>query len=101
MAGGEDCLNEVSSAAAPDAALRPKEASIWLPQFAKPLKWQAKCDGSGVAFSFPYFFWLSKRNRVANKAKKDSSNSLLPLTPTPLPPAGDGLKRILCNPHGY
>ena len=25
-------------------------------------------SGSGVAFSFPYFFWLSKRNRVASRA---------------------------------
>ena len=52
MVGGEDCLSEASSAAAPDAALRPK-----------------KISGSGVAFSFPYFFWLSKRNRVANRAR--------------------------------
>ena len=26
-------------------------------------------SGSGVAFSFPYFFWLSKRNRVASRAR--------------------------------
>ena len=36
----------------PDAALRSKEIS-----------------GSGVAFSFPYFFWQSKRNRVASRAR--------------------------------
>ena len=46
-------------------ALRPKGASIWLPQFAKPLKWQAKCDASGVAFSLVSFFWLSKRKKLA------------------------------------
>ena len=26
-------------------------------------------SGSGVAFSFPYFFWLRKRNRVASRAR--------------------------------
>ena len=54
MVVGEDCLSakSASSAAAPYAALRPKEIS-----------------GSGVAFSFPYFFWLRKRNRVVSRAK--------------------------------
>jgi len=45
MVGGEDCLSEASSAAAPYAALRPKEIS-----------------GSGVAFSFPLFL-LAKQKK--------------------------------------
>ena len=51
IVGGEDYLNEVSSAAA-----RFGEAA-------------QEISGSGVAFSFPYFFWLSKRNRVASRAR--------------------------------
>ena len=26
-------------------------------------------SGSGAAFSFPYFFWLSKRNKVDSRAR--------------------------------
>ena len=54
MVGGEDCLSakSASSAAAPDAALRPREIS-----------------GSGVAFSLVSFFWLSKRKKLASRAR--------------------------------
>ena len=64
MVGGEDCLSVASSAAAPDAALRLKEIS-----------------GGRVAFSFPYFFWLSKRNRVASHASATChAGEITPLT---------------------
>ena len=48
----EDCLNEVSSAAPPYAALRPKEIS-----------------GSGVAFFLDTFSWLRKKKCVASRVK--------------------------------
>ena len=51
---GEDCLSEASSAAA---------------RFSEVAQ---EIGGSGVAFSFPYFFWLSKRNRVASRARATS-----------------------------
>ena len=52
MVGGEDCLNEVSSTAAPYAALRPKETS-----------------GSGVDFFLDTFSWLRKKKYLASRAK--------------------------------
>ena len=54
MVGGEDCLSaeSASSAAAPDAALRPKDIS-----------------GSGVAFFLDTFSWLSKKKYLASRAR--------------------------------
>ena len=54
MVSGEDCLSakSASSAAAPDAALRPKEIS-----------------GSGVAFFLDTFSWLRKKKYLASRAK--------------------------------
>ena len=52
MVGGEDCLNEVSSAAAPYAATSPREIS-----------------GSGVAFFLDTFSWLRKKKYLASRVK--------------------------------
>ena len=52
MVGGEDCLSVASSAAAPYAALRPREIS-----------------GSGVAFFLDTFSWLSKKKYLASRAR--------------------------------
>ena len=52
MVGGEDCL---SAEKASSAAAKLFEAA-------------QDISGSRVAFSFPYFFLLSKRNRVASRA---------------------------------
>ena len=53
MVSGEDCLSAESanSAAAPDAALRPRETS-----------------GSGVAFFLDTFSWLRKKKYLASRA---------------------------------
>ena len=64
MVGGEDCLGVASSAAAPYAALSPKEIS-----------------GSGVAFFLDTFSWLSKRNRVASRATATVFTLSLALSP--------------------
>ena len=60
MVGGEDCLNEVSSAAAPNAALRPKEIS-----------------GSGVAFFLDTFSWLRKKKYLASRARATYNPTIL------------------------
>ena len=53
MVGGEDCLSVASSAAAPDAALRPKEIS-----------------GSGVAFSLVSYLLAKQKKETRLKAKR-------------------------------
>jgi hypothetical protein len=56
MGSGEDCLSEASSAAAPNAALRPKD------------------EAARGVFLFGYFI-LDKQNKVPRlRAKKDGSN---------------------------
>ena len=47
----EDCLNEVSSAAA------------------QLFEAAQEISGSGVAFSLDSYFWLSKRKKLASRAK--------------------------------
>ena len=54
MVGGEDCLNEVSSVAAPDAALRPKEIS-----------------GSGGVIFFDYFLLHKQKKVIRCRATPD------------------------------
>ena len=70
--------------------------TVWAKRVPQPPICGAKTEGwsgSGVAFSFPYFFWLSKRNRVANKAKKYvTKNWILRFA------LNDGSKNMLYNP---